>query len=186
MDVLLIMLVIATILFWVAKKRSANKQPNIFSHWYHLIEQFNDSSQAFYASLESAINARNIPKVKVKRIDHHEGGMLSAKREYLRASRKEHVFDICAAPFGNGFFVSWWLGETASPFWEFMMKIPWFGPMLFAAARPFTYYKLDTTLMFQESIHTAVLEVVDGITKGKGLRMLTELERKPILRKLFE
>ena len=34
----------------------------------------------------------------VSRIDHREGGILSAKREYLRVRRKELIFDICARP----------------------------------------------------------------------------------------
>ena len=45
-------------------------------------------------------------------VEWPEGGLLSAKRLYLRVIRKEHVFDICGAPFGNGFFFSWWLGES--------------------------------------------------------------------------
>ena len=36
----------------------------------------------------------------------------SAKREYLRMQRGKYAFDICAAPFGNGFFVSWWFTST--------------------------------------------------------------------------
>lgn len=35
-----------------------------------------------------------------------EGGLLSAKREYLRLKRERLVFDICAAPFGTGYFFS--------------------------------------------------------------------------------
>jgi hypothetical protein len=41
---------------------------------------------------------------------------------------------------------------------------------------------MDTALMFQESVHNAVLEVVDCITAAKGIRALTEAERKPILK----
>ena len=37
--------------------------------------------------------------------------LASANRQYLRMHRGKHAFDICAAPFGNGFFVSWWLTE---------------------------------------------------------------------------
>ena len=47
---------------------------------------------------------------------------------------------------------------------------------------PPTFYKLDTALMFQEAVHNAVLEVIDGMTSAKGLRALSDLERKPILK----
>jgi hypothetical protein len=51
---------------------------------------------------------------------------------------------------------------------------------------PTTYYKIDTTLMFQESVHRAVVEVIDQMTQAKGLRALSESERKPILRNIFK
>lgn len=164
----------------------AKKVSLILSHWYHSIEGLQESPQQFYSSLEQAINQRQIPNIKLSRVDYREGGVLSAKREYLRVCRKEHIFDICAAPFGNGFFVSWWLGETTSFFWSIVLMIPYLGVALMRVFRPLTYYRYDTILMFQESVRSAVLEVVDNITKAKGLRGLSELERKPILTGLFK
>jgi hypothetical protein len=49
---------------------------------------------------------------------------------------------------------------------------------------PNTYFKMDTTLMFQEVVRRAVLEVFDGVTSAHGLRALSEDERKPIMRAL--
>jgi len=51
---------------------------------------------------------------------------------------------------------------------------------------PMSYYRIDTALMFQESIRLAVLEVLDEMTKAKGLRVLSESERKPILSSLIK
>jgi hypothetical protein len=67
------------------------------------------SSLGFYASLEAALDRRRIPDISLWRVDWSEGGIFSAKREYLRVRRKDYLFDVCAAPFGSGFFVSWWL-----------------------------------------------------------------------------
>lgn len=47
--------------------------------------------------------------VRPTRIDWAEGGLLSAKREYLRATYSRYSFDIAAFPFGDDFFFSWWL-----------------------------------------------------------------------------
>jgi hypothetical protein len=137
----------------------------------------------FYAQVEAAIDRRQVPDARQERIHWREGGPLSPKREYLRVRRREHVFDICAAPFGNGFFVSWWLGEFRGCL-AALAEIPWLGLFL-QRLRPVTYYRVDTALMFQESVHHAVLEVVDQLTEAKGLRALTEAERKPILREIF-
>lgn len=164
----------------------AKKVPTIISHWYHLIEGLQESSLQFYTLLEQAISERQIPNIHLSRIDHREGGALSAKREYLRVRRKEHVFDICAAPFGNGFFVSWWLGEIPGWFWRLIMIIPLFGRFLVWLFRSQTYYRIDTALMFQEAVHLAVLEIIDKMTEAKGLRSLSEAERKPILTSFFK
>lgn len=159
----------------------AKKVSLLLSHWYKLLEGQQGSPKRFYTSLEKAIEKRKLPDLKISRIDYHESGVFSAKREYLRVNRKEFIFDVCAAPFGNGFFVSWWLGESVGLFWRFFLKIPLLGRFLLWFFRPLTYYQIDTALMFQESVHLAVLEVVDQMTKAKGLRLLSELERKPIL-----
>jgi len=212
----------------------------VFSHWYHLLEGLQESPKSFYESLESAIKKRELPDIAISRVDYHEGGVFSAKREYLRVSRQNQVFDICAAPFGAGFFVSWWLGEL-KPSWGplvalgavlfiivaflfFISTVGFFGgllltiviiPLLFVGAgylikegssatesavlaipvlgalyarffMAITYYKIDTTLMFQESVRHAVLEVVDQVTQARGLRSLSDSERKPILGELFK
>jgi len=147
------------------------------SHWHVLIEGLQAAPKEFYTSVEAAIAKRLIPGASLSRLDWPEGGILSAKREYLRVSRKPYLFDICGAPFGTGFFVSWWLNES-------------FGclaalPGLERFFRRSTYYRVDTALMFQEAVSKAVVDVVDGMTEAKGLRMLSELERKPILRDLL-
>jgi hypothetical protein len=220
----------------------AHKTPTtVISHWNKFIESLEASPMDFYASVEQAIQKRQVPDIKTSRVDWREGGAFSARREYLRVAREKLVFDICGAPFGNGFFVSWWLGElTPSPLWptliaigvmfglffvflfliynlgllglflffvglflllwlmassiregeaewvEYVLVIPFVGPLLERLFRPLTYYRMDTALMYQSIVHAAVMEVVDEMTQRKGIRALTELERKPILREFFQ
>ena len=225
------------------------KQANVISHWDQLIENFQTSSLAFYQSVETAVQARAVPEIHRARIEHKEGGLASAKREYLRMHRGKHAFDICAAPFGTGFFVSWWFTEPPLPFailytlgflfglviamdiafavggvigavmqgyafgfllggcfaifgvpaflWLLgnamrqgriggestvlaMPLVGWIYERIFA---PATYYAVDTALMFQEAVHNAVLEVIDCVTANKGVRALTEAERKPMMKR---
>ena len=157
----------------------------IISHWHHLTENLKESTQEYYTALESAIAARNLDVVECSRVEFHEGNSLSAKREYLRVVRREHIFDICAAPYGNGFFISWWLGEELGWFLRAVSAIPLIGNFLLGVFRPQTYYRLDTATMFQESIHGAVVEVLEGKTKANGLKSLSETERKPIMSEFF-
>lgn len=61
-----------------------------------------------------------------------------------------------------------------------MLRIPGFGwlyRMLFA---PDSYYNSDTRLMYEKSVHSAVLEVVDTRVELAGLRILEKAERQPM------
>jgi hypothetical protein len=215
------------------------KETQVISHWYQLIEEFQASSQAFYESLAAAIARRQVPDTESSRIEFKEGGLLTANRQYLHIIRGKHAFDVCAAPFGTGFFFSWWLTELPPgsgilyfigvafvvmflmfiffqggiiigcllsvaliPFalWaigsgiregtiggeDVVLSIPYLGAIYERIFKPTTYYKIDTALMFQEAIRNAVIEVIDQMTTAKGLRALSEAERKPVMKRLAQ
>lgn len=181
-------------------------------------------------------------------LNYKEGGLASANRLYFRTQRGKFAFDICAAPFGTGFFVSWWLTEPPLRFgflytlaflfgvmiafdmafaigaaigaaangyftgilfggccalfgvsaflWligsgirqgtiageSTVLAMPLVGRVYERIFAPPTFYAVDTALMFRDAVHKAVLEVVDGMTANKGLRALSEDERKPIMK----
>lgn len=157
----------------------------VFSNWYHLLEGVKASPLEFYASVDRALERRQVPDSRSSRVEWKEGGLLSAKREYLRIRRKEYVFDICAAPFGDAFFVSWWLGEIPSGILALLGDIPIIGAFFRLFVRPLTYYRIDTAHMFQECVRAAVMEVIDEMMTSNGLQALSEWERKPILKQLM-
>jgi hypothetical protein len=159
----------------------AETPKTVLAQWSTLVEGLQWSPKDFYASVEQAIQRRQLPDIYLSRIMYAEGGMFSAKREYLRVSRKDHIFDICGAPFGTSFFFSSWLGERPSGCLGLFLAIPFLNIIVASFVRE-TYYKLDTAMMFQESVHNTVLEVIDGLTSAKGIRALSESERKPIMR----
>ena len=74
--------------------------------WCQLIENVTASPREVYATVERCVEARKVPELETTREFWHEGGAISAKREYLRFARERLVFEICAAPFGTGFFLS--------------------------------------------------------------------------------
>ena len=218
----------------------AKKSDSVISHWYRLFEDLQESPKQVYQSIEAAIKKRELPDTFITSINLIEGGPLSARREYLRVSRKEHVFDICVALFGKGMFVSWWLSKAQSSkgLWiaiaafifaliliflsidqfglflglflgiiflplifvilglliregtimieDSILEVPVLGTLYERFFHPITYFKIDTALMFQESVRCAVLEVIDEITKSKGIRALSESERAPIMNDIFK
>ena len=210
------------------------KNPEVISHWYLLIENFETSGMEFYVAVEEALKERSVPDIKLSRVEWQEGGLATAKREYLRVQRSRLAFDVCAAPFGKGFFFSWWLARIPQkyglPFLglillgsvivysilvqalgfvlatiampiligvlgilirdgkiqaeEAILEIPLVGWVYERLFSPGIYYRLDTALMFQESVRNAVMQVVGELRNEKGLRALSEAEAKPHLREL--
>ena len=210
----------------------------VISHWSTLIEGFQASPLSFFKSVEEALARREIPETKKSRVDYKEAGLLSANREYLRVQREKLVFDVCAAPFGTGFFVSYWLAEdrlklhpfvkllillgilgvstfllnAAGLMWgffliviivfggllgaqmtastgdfddEIVVALPLLGALYLWLFRPATYYRIDSMSMFQKAVHNSVLEVIDAMTAEKGIRALSEAERKPTMREFY-
>jgi hypothetical protein len=87
------------------------RKPQVESHWHSLIEGFATSSLDFYELVKAGIARREIPDLAISQVEWKESGLGSGKRIYLRVSREGLNFDICAAPFGKGYFFSWWLAR---------------------------------------------------------------------------
>lgn len=214
----------------------------VIGHWHLLAEDFKTSSQDFYSKVEAALTKREIPKIETSRIMRQEGGLESAKREYLRARRGALMVDICCAPFGKGSFFSWWvlkprpsfltlfclclalllvvvfallagaayvLGNNPGGFiigiildlgslWflgylvsegvieieDRVIATPIVGRLYVMVFNPDSLYRLDTALMFRESVANAVNEVIDEIFTEGGRPALTLEERRPGVRDL--
>jgi hypothetical protein len=164
---------------------SAKEPTTIISHWNHRAEDVQVSADSFYKTVEDLLQVQNVEKIKLERVNFSEGGFFSAKREYLQICRGDDIFHVCAAPFGSGFFVSSWLGNVESGLWAWLLSKPIIGPLVRRFIKPLTYYKIDTALMFQSIAQGAVTKALDDMLNAKGLRALSESERKPIMRDLF-
>ncbi len=159
---------------------------NYHSRWFTLISDFGYSSQEFYKQLIEELQSQGIENISTKYVFLKEGNAFSKKRTYLRVTWKDYDYDICAAPFGNGFFVSWWLLYKNS-FWQLLLlRIPFLGNWLVKILFPVTYYKIDTASMFMSYAQSSVLKIVDSITKLEGVKSLSETKRKPILNDIFK
>lgn len=158
---------------------------SIISHWSQMLPGLNQSSDDFYKEVEGKVAAENLREIKTERVILSEGGLFSNKREYLQVRRSEHVFHICAAPYGHNFFISYWLGEIESGFWAWVGQIPFVGWIATRFLKPVTYFKIDTAGIFQTLIHGAIMETLDGWTEAKGIKALSAEERKPVMRDFF-
>lgn len=149
----------------------------ILSHWYSRFDTFSYSTQEFYERLCAEIARRQMPDVRLLRVNLPEGGLLSSHRDYLRVTRGKFTFDLCAAPFGIDFFVSWWLVEQPGCVTGCLTAVlPWTALFM----RKTTYWEEDTFLIFRDAVHQCVMEVVDSILKAKERTF--EGDRKPVTR----
>lgn len=146
---------------------------SILSHWSHYFDEIPFSTQDFYKEVKQTIYKKNIPGVEIATTSLSSYGMFSEKRLYLKVTRNEFIFHICAAPFGEGFFLSWWLGENSNALLDFLESIPLLG-LLFRGRKDKTLFQLDTEGMYKGVIQSAVREAMESLLTKKGLRMLDE------------
>ncbi len=173
------------ILFIISKIVGKNIE-NYHSHWNTLIDNFNFSSEEFYKLLQTELQSQGINNINIEKVSLKEGNALSSKRIYLRVLWKNYQYDICGAPFGKGFFISWWLLTKQSQAELLIAKIPFIGLWLVRKLYPVTYYKIDTASMFMTYANASVQKVIKEITEEKGVRALSESEQKPILNDIFK
>lgn len=149
---------------------------DVISHWSHFFQSFTLSSDDFYKTAEQIIKAHQMPNTEVKRVQHKEGGMFSSNREYLRIKHGNLVFDVCAAPFGTDFFISWWLYETEGTATN-LLKNTKIGSFLKAREQSRTFFQADEESMFRSCVHECILEAVEKVTEGKTERKLTQEDK---------
>jgi hypothetical protein len=86
---------------------------------------------------------------------------------------------------GLGLVIGVLLRVFGRDFDEPILATPGVGTIYRRFFKPWTYYQVDTAFMFQAALHASVCEVMDGLTTAKGLRALTDEEKKPILREFL-
>nr|WP_321237456.1 hypothetical protein [uncultured Psychroserpens sp.] len=176
---LIIVTIIITYLF-------GNHLKTYHSHWNTLLDNFEYSSKEFYSRLKVELESHGITNITIEEAFIKEGGALSYSRIYLRATWKQYEYNVCGAKFGKGFFISWWLMDLDSVAKRLISKIPFIGTWLNRQFFPVTFYTQDTASMFMTYAQNSVLKVIEEITNNKGVRSLSELERKPVLNSIFK
>jgi len=165
----IIIIAVVFFLFYLFNRTVENHKP-----WQQGFDNLKFSSDEFYKSCEEAIRKREIPGISFSRVHYSEGNLMSSNREYLHIVRGEDIFDICAAPYGSGFFVSSWYVEKP----DFLKKVLRTMPLFSKWVAMKTYYQLDTDAMFKSFVHAGMLEAIDAMTTSKGVRALSEFERR--------
>ncbi len=95
---------------WEAARRKAKaalaRRNTLLSYWCTLLESFSYSPRDFYSLVTENLAKREVPGLLVGAVKLREGTIFSRERIYLQLRRERLVFEVCAAPFGTGYFVS--------------------------------------------------------------------------------
>jgi hypothetical protein len=158
--------------------RYLNITYDINGHWQIYFDDFRYSSQTFYSTIETAVKGKEMPGVKMERVGYHDSTVLSVEREYLHIKRENDVYIICAAPFGNGFFISSRKGSDPGHVKKMVISIPFIGGVIARLFFKKSFYQNDSQNMFVSAVHDTVLDIIHDITKEKGVRDMTERERQ--------
>ncbi len=163
----------------------ANNKGTFHSHWSHLIDNFNYSSQEFYGHLKQGVTDNKIRECGSGEVIEKEGGVFSLSRKYFKINWREYNFYMCAAPFGNGFFLSWHLFYKQRKREILVGSIPFIGSYLMRKLFPITMYRIDTSSMFMKYCHEIMLSKLNHITETSGIKLDEEIP-KPVLNDIFK
>lgn len=143
--------------------------PKLLGNWEHTVLGLQYSVQDFYRALEIVIRNMQIPNIKIEYVTYPESGVFSPRRIYQRIIRKDIYFDICAAPLGINFFVSYRLFQKQGFLGNLFVKVPVIGDMV-KGARTKTLYEEDIVKNLQKIVQECVLKTLNEITNPKGIR----------------
>ena len=143
-------------------------------------------SHTVQCSLEKELDKHRLPDLQISKVRLKEGHIFSSRRLYLRLKWGTLEYNVCAAPFASGFFISWWLINHIPLFMVSINRIPYVGSRIVNLFFPVTYYKIDTGSMYMTYVHSCVQKVIKDITEEKGIQGLSELQQQPILNNIFQ
>jgi predicted house-cleaning noncanonical NTP pyrophosphatase (MazG superfamily) len=178
--IIFLLLLIPIVIALIREKRE------LLNNWNILIPCLSYSSKEFYDTLTAKLNEQEVKNLKVKVIEKNTGGILSGKRLYAEVSFDDYIYDVCGAPFGKSFFVSYWMHFELRKREKIVLGVPFFGRWLLKAFFPMTYYRVDTSNMFHSLMHEVIIELVDEICKDHELEKLSDNQKIPVMHDVFK
>jgi len=166
-------------------------QPRVMNHvwhWHQTVSGLEESPDRFYAQiyqrLQDGVQVRQLPLSGLGFGPRHlfeTRTILGGKPLYLEARYKHATLYLYIAATPAGLFISQWLFSKYTT-WIDHPILKWF--VLWYAYQQ-TLFQFDAVLMFGESVHAIVLDVLDTYIDQEGLKPLEEFERRPVLQSFY-
>lgn len=170
---------------WKSKQQMNEGDDTLCTYQHALVPDYQGSVSGFYESIEKELEARKVPGLEMSRIEFAEGGLLSAKRVYLRVRRERLIFDICSSPFGTSWFFSYRSGFI--PFswsiWQFVFLLAVLS--LLYLLYPLVFGLLWGSVVFGLTV-IGGLVLLNAIASSGNNDLDSKLLKIPILGSLYE
>lgn len=148
--------------------------------WHHPLLNFNYSTLTFYSNLRKYFDEKKVPTIRGMRVVHMASShMFSRRRKYFRIVSEDFSIDVCASPYGDDYFFSYWLLERVSLWRLLIKKLPVIGTGLEKQFWPMKYHRIDSMQMYLNVVHAGIMEVIDSVTDEKGISRISAEDRKP-------
>lgn len=178
-------------LFFIVLGCIAWRQPragNRVAYWHQTIPGLDETSERFYAQVYQALKE----SLQIRRIALtgfgfgptrlFEGGNIFTERPlYLEARYKHLRYYLYVGQSPAGFFISTWLYSK----YVVGDDKPTVLPAGFGYFSRQSLFQYDATLMFNESVHSIVMEVLDRYIQEQQLTPLTEAQRCPVMHAFY-
>lgn len=168
MEIVIIILVLGII--GMAGNREPEMDPKPYYHQHFDNVQF--SVQEFYSVIKELVAEKQITNLKVSRFVRSEGGFFSARREYLRITRKKIAIDVCGFVFGRGFYISCRRGRVPAATDKVITNNKSAGSKVVADifSRKETFYRIDSDEAFKTFVQQSIVDAIHILSGGRGKR----------------
>ena len=150
--------------------REPEMDPKPYYHQHFDNVQF--SAQEFYSAIKELVAEKQISNLKVSRFVRSEGGFFSARREYLRITRKGVAIDVCGFVFGRGFYISCRKGRVPAATDKVFTNKKASGSKVVADifSRKETFYRIDSDEAFKTFVQQSIVDAIHLLSGGRGMR----------------
>lgn len=163
-NVLIVIGILSVLYFLFYKKTTTH------SRTQQAFDNFKFEPDEFYELVKEEIELRQIEGVEFFNISHPETNLLGSRRKYLRIRIDNMQFDVCAAHYGRGSYVSWYFASSIGVLRMFLNKWQYMNELMDKK----TYYQLDTEGMVKQFVDAALNQAIERLIANKGVRLPTD------------
>jgi len=147
-------------------------------------DQYPVTPLELYDMIEEVATTRQIIGVSLSRVSRLEWHLLSGRRIYLLIRFRDAVCFIGAVRVGTGLLVSWRYCAMPGRLSLVLFQIPFVGAVIERIMSPPTFYRTDLYFALERAIRDSILEATNRLA-GRGVRLLTANEQRPLLRLFY-